>query len=165
MSGTANVVEKKLKKNQYLLFLDVKEDLTMAANEWKRIDKSTVLSISMNPQTETNEWIHLENAEEDVVSNQPELGQEIACYEGNPIYDFLFNKFYDMPTGEKCKVPSLMCFGGSDKKAWRSVSTIIFDSLDAVAGKLTYTIKLGGDVDKGTYAVTEGVPTFTKAEG
>lgn len=160
-----NVVETKIKKNQYIPFLDVKEDLTLAACEWKRIDKSTVLSIAMNPQTETNEWIHLENAEEDVVSNQPELGQEIACYEGNAIYDFLFAKFYDMPTGEKCKVPFLMCFGGKDKKAWRTVATIVLDSLDAVAGKLTYTIKLGGNVEKGTYAVTEGVPTFTKAEG
>ena len=72
---------------------------------------------------------------------------------------------HDMPTGEECKVPFLQCFGGTDKKAWRSIATIIFDSLDAVAGKLTFTIKLGGNVEKGTYTITEGTPTFTAAQG
>ena len=160
----ADVVTK-LKKTQFIPFLDVSEDLKLAACTWKRIDKSTLMSISMNPQTETNEWIDSDIPEEEVTSNQPEIGQEIAIYQGNPIYDFLFAKFYDMPTGEECKVPFLQCFGGTDKKAWRSIATIIFDSLDAVAGKLTFTIKLGGNVEKGTYTITEGVPTFTTAQG
>ena len=155
----------KLKKTQFIPFLDTTEDLTLQACTWKRIDKSTLMSISMNPQTETNEWIDSDIPEEEVTSNQPEIGQEIAIYQGNPIYDFLFAKFYDMPTGEECKVPFLQCFGGTDKKAWRSIATIIFDSLDAVAGKLTFTIKLGGNVEKGTYTITEGAPTFTAAQG
>ena len=155
----------KLKKTQFIPFLDITEDLTLAACTWKRIDKSTLMSISMNPQTETNEWIDSDIPEEEVTSNQPEIGQEIAIYQGNPIYDFLFAKFYDMPTGEECKVPFLQCFGGTDKKAWRSIATIIFDSLDAVAGKLTFTIKLGGNVEKGTYTITEGAPTFTATQG
>ena len=160
----ADVVTK-LKKTQFIPFLDITEDLTLQACTWKRIDKSTLMSISMNPQTETNEWIDSDIPEEEVTSNQPEIGQEIAIYQGNPIYDFLFAKFYDMPTGEECKVPFLQCFGGTDKKAWRSIATIIFDSLDAVAGKLTFTIKLGGNVEKGTYTITEGAPTFTAAQG
>ena len=160
----ADVVTK-LKKTQFIPFLDVSEDLTLQACTWKRIDKSTLMSISMNPQTETNEWIDSDIPEEEVTSNQPEIGQEIAIYQGNPIYDFLFAKFYDMPTGEECKVPFLQCFGGTDKKAWRSIATIIFDSLDAVAGKLTFTIKLGGNVEKGTYTITEGTPTFTATQG
>ena len=155
----------KLKKTQFIPFLDTTEHLTLQACTWKRIDKSTLMSISMNPQTETNEWIDSDIPEEEVTSNQPEIGQEIAIYQGNPIYDFLFAKFYDMPTGEECKVPFLQCFGGTDKKAWRSIATIIFDSLDAVAGKLTFTIKLGGNVEKGTYTITEGTPTFTAAQG
>ena len=160
----ADVVTK-LKKTQFIPFLDITEDLTLKACTWKRIDKSTLMSISMNPQTETNEWIDSDIPEEEVTSNQPEIGQEIAIYQGNPIYDFLFAKFYDMPTGEECKVPFLQCFGGTDKKAWRSIATIIFDSLDAVAGKLTFTIKLGGNVEKGTYTITEGTPTFTATQG
>ena len=160
----ADVVTK-LKKTQFIPFLDVSEDLTLAACTWKRIGKSTLMSISMKPQTETNEWIDSDIPEEEVTSNQPEIGQEIAIYQGNPIYDFLFAKFYDMPTGEECKVPFLQCFGGTDKKAWRSIATIIFDSLDAVAGKLTFTIKLGGNVEKGTYTITEGTPTFTATQG
>lgn len=160
----ADVVTK-LKKTQFIPFLDTTEDLTLQSCTWKRIDKSTLMSISMNPQTETNEWIDSDIPEEEVTSNQPEIGQEIAIYQGNPIYDFLFAKFYDMPTGEECKVPFLQCFGGTDKKAWRSIATIIFDSLDAVAGKLTFTIKLGGNVEKGTYTITEGTPTFTVAQG
>ena len=162
--GTTNVLTK-LKKTQFMAFIDIAEDATFEACQWKRIRKSTQMNIAMNAQTETNEWIESEIGEEEVTSNQPELGQENALYEGDPIYDFLFNKFYNMPTGEECKVPFLQCFAGKDKKAWRSIATIILDSLDAVAGKLTYSIKLGGNVEKGTYTITEGTPTFTTAQG
>ena len=56
-----------------------------------------------------------------------------------------------------------MCFGGTGKKAWRCMATITSKVLNTVDGKITFSIKLGGDIDKGTYEIENGTPTFTKA--
>ena len=154
---------KKLTRNQYIPFLDTAKDLTFAANTWKRIDYSTIFEMTMNEQEEDMDYICFENAVTEINSNQPELPQEIACYEGNPIYDFMFEQFYNMPTGSDVKVPFLMCFGGSDKKAWRCIATITSKVLNTVDGKITFSIKMGGDIEKGTYSISDGSPTFSAA--
>lgn len=155
---------KKLTRNQYIPFLDVSKDSTFVANTWKRIDYSTIFELTMNEQEEDMDYICFENAVTEINSNKPELPQEIACYEGNPIYDFMFEQFFNMPTGSDVKVPFLMCFGGSTKKAWRCMATITSKVLNTVEGKITFTIKMGGDIEKGTYSISDGSPTFTKAE-
>lgn len=154
---------KKLTRNQFIPFLDVAKDSTFVANTWKRIDYSTIFEMTMNEQEEDMDYICFENAVTEINSNQPELPQEIACYEGNPIYDFMFEQFFNMPTGSDVKVPFLMCFGGSDKKAWRCMATITSKVLNTVDGKITFSIKMGGDIEKGTYTISEGSPTFTSA--
>ena len=156
---------KKLTRNQYIPFLDTAKDSTFAANTWKRIDYSTIFEMTMNEQEEDMDYICFENAVTEINSNQPELPQEIACYEGNPIYDFMFEQFYNMPTGSDVKVPFLMCFGGSGKKAWRCIATITSKVLNTVDGKITFSIKLGGDISKGTYEITDGSPKFTESVG
>lgn len=154
---------KKLTRNQFIPFLDVAKDSTLVANTWKRIDYSTIFEMTMNEQEEDMDYICFENAVTEINSNQPELPQEIACYEGNPIYDFMFEQFFNMPTGSDVKVPFLMCFGGSDKKAWRCIATITSKVLNTVDGKITFSIKMGGDIEKGTYSISGGSPTFTSA--
>lgn len=154
---------KKLTRNQFIPFLDVLKDSTFTTNSWKRIDYSTIFEMTMNEQEEDMDYICYENAVTEINANKPELPQEIACYEGNPIYDFMFEQFYNMPTGSDVKVPFLMCFGGSEKKAWRCMATITSKVLNTVDGKITFSIKLGGDIEKGTYTISEGVPTFTEA--
>lgn len=154
---------KKLTRNQFIPFLDVAKDSTFVASTWKRIDYSTIFEMTMNEQEEDMDYICFENAVTEINSNNPELPQEIACYEGNPIYDFMFEQFFNMPTGSDVKVPFLMCFGGSTKKAWRCMATITSKVLNTVEGKITFTIKMGGDIEKGTYSISDGSPTFTKA--
>ena len=154
---------KKLTRNQFIPFLDVAKDSTFVANTWKRIDYSTIFEMTMNEQEEDMDYICFENAVTEINSNQPELPQEIACYEGNPIYDFMFEQFFNMPTGSAVKVPFLMCFGGSAKKAWRCMATITSKVLNTVDGKITFSIKMGGDIEKGTYTISDGSPTFTSA--
>lgn len=151
----------KLKRNQFIPFLDTKKDTTFVACTWARIDYSTIFELTMNEQEESLDYICYENAVTEINSNQPELPQEIAIYEGNPIYDFMFEQFFNMPTGSDVKVPFLMCFGGTDKKAWRCTATITSKVLNTVDGKISFSIKLGGDIDKGTYEITSGSPTFT----
>ena len=153
----------KLTRDKFIPFLDTAKDLTFATSTWKRIDYSTIFELTMGEQEEDMDYICYANAVTEINSNKPELPQEIACYEGNPIYDFMFQQFYDMPVGADVKVPFLMCFGGTGKKAWRCVATITSKVLNTVDGKITFSIKLGGDIEKGTYTISEGVPTFTAA--
>lgn len=151
----------KLTRDKFIPFLDTAKDTTFAASTWQRIDYSTIFALTMGEQEEDMDYICFENAVTEINSNKPELPQEIALYEGNPMYDFMFNEFYNMPTGADCKVPFLLCFGGSERKAWRGVCTITSKVLDTVAGKITFSMKIGGNIDKGTYTITEGTPTFT----
>ena len=63
-------------------------------------------------------------------------------------------------------VKSLMCFGGQDKKAWQvDKTTITLGELNTVDGKISFTLGFGGDITRGTYAITDGAPTFTAATG
>ena len=150
----------KLTRDQFIPFLDTLKDTTFATSTWKRIDYSTIFELTMNEQEEDMDYICYPNAVTEINSNKPELPQEIACYQGNPIYDFLFEEFFNMPTGADVKVPFLMCFGGDDKKAWRCIATITSNVLNTVDGKITFSIKMGGDIEKGTYTISEGTPTF-----
>lgn len=150
----------KLKKTEFIPFLDTGSDGTPS---WKRITKSTIFALNPSPQTESYDYISTETPVEEVKNYLPELPQETALYEGDPIYDFVFDKFYNLPVGTECMVPCLICFGGSDKKAWQSTVTLVLGELNTVDGKISFTIKFGGDIKRGTYAVADGVPTFTEA--
>lgn len=152
---------KKLTRDQFIPFLDTAKDSTFAANTWKRIDYSTIFELTVGEQEEDMDYICYANAVTEINSNKPELPQEIACYEGNPIYDFMFQQLYNLPVGSDVKVPFLMCFGGKEKKAWRCMATLTSKVLNTVDGKITFSIKMGGDIEKGTYEITEGAPTFT----
>ena len=155
----------KLTKDKFIPFIDTSDTVGTSAwvPTWKRIDLSTIFSLNPNAQEETYDYICYESAVTEVSSYQPELPQEIALYEGNPVYDFLFEKFYNMDAGA-LTVPVLMCFGGSGRKAWQlQAATITLGELNTVDGKLSFTIHLGGNREKGTYTITEGVPVFSAA--
>ena len=152
-----------LRKHQCIPFLDVKQGAT-GAPDYKRIDKSTIFSLNPNPQTEKHDWISSELPEEVIDHYEPELPQEIALYEGNPVYDFVAKLFYDLPVGNEAKVPTLICFPGTSKRAWRIPdTTLVLGEYNTVDKKISFTLKFGGDIERGTYTVTEGVPTFTPA--
>lgn len=154
----------KLTKDQFIPFLDTAEDKTYAASEWARIDLSTIFELAINPQSESMDYICYKNAVEEVMSNQPELPEEIALYEGNPMYDYIAEKLYKLPTGEDCKIPFLLCFGGTTKRAWRGICTLLLDTLSTTDGKISFSMKFGGDIELGTYTITAGKPTFTATE-
>ena len=154
----------KLTKDQFIPFLDTAEDSTFAESEWTRIDLSTIFDLAVNPQSESMDYICYKNAVEEVISNQPELPQEIALYEGNPMYDYIAEKLYNLPVGDECKVPFLLCFGGTSARAWRGICTLLLDTLSTTDGKITFSLKFGGDIELGTYTISDGEPTFVSAE-
>ena len=153
----------KRKKNEYIPFLDTAKDLTFVESTWKAIDLSTMFELTVGEVEEEMDYICYESAVTEITSNKPELPQEIALYEGNAIYDFMIGELQDLPTGTDCKVPFLICFGGTPAIAWRGICTISGKVLNTVDGKLTFSMKMGGDIDRGTYVITAGVPVFTIA--
>lgn len=159
MAGSAMT---KLKKTQFIPFLDVSG--ASGTPSWKRIDLSTIFDLNPNPQSEDVDYISYETPVNEITGYKPELNQEIALYEGHPIYDFVFGLFYDLPVGSEARVPALICFGGAAKKAWQVKDcTIQLGSLNTVDGKLSFTLKLGGSIERGSYTIVGGAPSFTAA--
>lgn len=107
----------KLTRNQFIPFLDTAKDTTFTASEWKQIELFYNFWINNEWTRRRYGYICYENAVTEINANKPELPQEIACYEGNPIYDFMFKEFFNIPVGSDVKVPFLMCFGGIWKES------------------------------------------------
>lgn len=153
-----------LTKDQYIPFLDVAQSMDYSACEWAAIDLSTIFELAMNEQTEEYDYICYKSPVTEVESNKPQLPQEIRTVEGNKVHDFIAKHFQSMPTGEKCKTPFLLCFGGKDKTAWRGTCTLTNKTLNTVDKKYSFIMEMGGDIEIGTYSILEGVPTFSPAE-
>lgn len=154
----------KLRKHQFIPFIDTSGTVNGDSwvPTWKRVALSTIFSLNPNPQTESMDYISYETPVEEIEKYQPELPQEVALYEGDPVYDFVFDLFFNLPVGADAKVPSLICFGGSGAKAWQvQECTLVLGELNTVDGKLSFTMKLGGDITRGTYKITDSTPAFT----
>lgn len=155
--------ETMLRKHMCIPFLDTTKGGTTPS--WTRIDKSTIFALNPNPQTETNDYICYESPVTDVDHYEPELPQEIVMNAGNPMYEFVFEMFFDLPVGAEAKVPCLICFPPDDsnnKKAWKvDECTLVLGEMNTVDRKISFTLNLGGDITRGTYTLTNGVPSFT----
>ena len=153
------VTENRLRKTEFIPFIDCSD--TPNTPDWGRIDKATIFAMAAGPQSESLDYISTEVPVEEVMNYIPELPSEIALYQGNKVYDRLFKMFYDLPIGTGVYLPFLMCFGGTDKKAWKTSATVLLGALDTVAGMLSFTLKIGGNIERGTYVINEGKPVFS----
>lgn len=157
----------KITKNKVIPFLDVSNTVNGASwtPTWKRIDKSTIFDMSFNPQSTTEDYIAYETAIEEISGYQPELPQEIALYRGNEIYDYIEQLCYDLEVGDALRIPFLLAWPPQEDstiKAWQLKDCrLLLSNYNSVDGKVTFTLKLGGDIDRGTVQINEGVPTFT----
>ena len=136
---------------------------------WARIGKSTVFDMVLNAQTEDNDFIEGEMPTTDITYYKPELAQELQANKGDPAFDFLYDMFYNLPTGEDVKKNLLVVFDGNTGtedapvfKAWNTTSTLILDHFDSVAEKIYFKFNIN-KIERGTCTVTDGKPTFTKA--
>lgn len=154
--------EIRITKNMCIPFIDVSESDTPV---WKRIDKSTIFEIEMNAETESCDYISQEMPSEEIVSYAPSMDQEIATYRGNSIYEFMFQRFYDCSTAHG---KSLICFPadeGGRQRAWLVAdTTFVLDAMNWAEGKITWSMRFGGDIQRGTYTVADGVPSFVAAQ-
>ena len=161
------MAESKIKKNNVVPFIDTSETVNTGTwtPDWKRIDKSTIFDLAFNPQSESMDYINQESAVEEISGYQPELPQEIALYRGNTIYDFVEKLCIDLPIGDNVKVPFLLAWPpseGGNIRAWQvKECRLLLSNYNSVDGKITFTLKLGGTIEKGKVTGTDGKPTFT----
>ena len=158
----------RLKKHKTIPFLNTG---TTQLPAWARIGKSTVFDLVLNAQTEDNDFIEDEMATTEVMAYKPELEQELQANKGDPAFDYLYDMFFNLPTGEEVKKNLLIVFAGNigtedapKFKAWNTTSTLILDHFDSVAEKIYF--KFGViKIERGTVTVNDGVPTFTADSG
>lgn len=137
---------------------------------WARIGKSTVFDLVLNPQTEDNDFIEDEMATTEILSYKPSLAQELQCNKGDAAFDYLYDMFYNLPTGENVKKNLLIVFDGNQGtdeapvfRAWNTQATLTLDHFDSVAEKIYFNFSINS-IERGTATVTDGKPTYTKAE-
>lgn len=135
--------------------------------DWARIGKSTIFDLVLNAQTEDNDFIEDEMTTTDVMYYKPELSQELQANKGDPAFDYLYDMFFNLPTGEDVKKNLLIVFAGNvgtedtpKFKAWDTTSTLILDHFDSVAEKIYFKFSIT-KINRGTCTVTSGIPTFT----
>ena len=159
-----------IKKHQIGLFLDTAE-ASASAPVWKRIKKSTELTISMNPETEDVDYIADESPTTELKQYKPTIAQPLKMIKGEPDFEAVWPKFYDLKTGEDAKVNVLVVFifdkdgtGATAKyKAWKTTALVTFNELNGVDSQLTFDINFGGTVERGTCTLTGTAPDYTPA--
>ena len=162
------MAEVKITKNKVIPFLDISGTANTGASwvpVWKRIDKSTIFDLAFNPQSTTEDYIAYETAIEEISGYQPELPQEIALYRGNAVYDYVESLCYNLEVGDALRIPFLLCWPPEDNgtiKAWQvKENRLLLSNYNSVEGKVTFTLKIGGDIARGTVTISEGVPVFS----
>ncbi|MCQ2076900.1 MAG: hypothetical protein MJZ20_07715 [Bacteroidaceae bacterium] len=106
---------------------------------------------------------------DDIMNYAPTLSQELQANKGDKAFDFVYDMFYNLPTGEAVKKDVLLVFDGESStsagtyKAWKTKATIILEHFDTVAEKIFFSIKIN-EIVRGTASVSEGTPSFTPAE-
>ena len=157
----------RLKRHRTIPFLNIG---TFEAKKYARIGKSTVFDLVLNAQTEENDFIEDEMKTTDIVSYKPELGQELQANKGDEAFEYLYDMFLSLPTGEDVKKNLLIVFDGNlgteeepSFAAWNTEATLVLEHFDAVAEKIYFKFNIN-EIERGTCTVTDGTPTFVKAE-
>lgn len=162
------MAEVKITKNKVIPFLDISGSANTGNSwvpVWKRIDKSTIFDLAFNPQSTTEDYIAYETAIEEISGYQPELPQEIALYRGNAVYDYVESLCYNLEVGDALRIPFLLCWPPEEDgeiKAWQvKENRLLLSNYNSVEGKVTFTLKIGGDIERGTVTISDGVPVFS----
>ena len=104
----------------------------------------------------------------DIIAYKPELAQELQANKGDAAFDFIYDAFYNLPTGEGVKKEALIVFAGNvgeenapKFKAWKCGVTLILEHFDTVAEKIYFKLAINS-IERGTCTVADGVPDYTK---
>lgn len=154
----------KLKKHSTIPF--IKDD----EGEFLRIGKSTIFALAVNANVVTNDFIEDEAPTDEVTYYKPTLPQELAAYKGDPAFDFIYDMFYNLPTGTEVQKTVLIVFAGNNGteaapklNAWQTNATVVLKEFNTVDEKITFDLNFNGNIERGTATITDGKPVFTAA--
>lgn len=163
----------KITKDKVAIYLDISKSIITESwvPAWRRIAKSKIFDMALNPQSSSEDYIAYETPIEEISGYQPEIPQEIAMYRGDPVYDYVEELVYNLQVGDALRVPVLLMFppelDAEGKltgkiKAWQvKEARLLLSNFNSVEGKITFTLKLGGTYDRGEATVSNGEPVFT----
>jgi len=160
-----------IKKHQLGLFLDTSNGGSSTA--YKRIKKSTAITIAMNPATVVYDYIADESPTTELSQYQPSLAQPLTMYENEPDFQYLFDKFFLMATGNEAKTKCAIAYmfmpytdgvqaGTKAYYAWEGEVVLSLTDMDGVGSVINFDILFGGTIKKGYVTMTNDVPTFTE---
>lgn len=141
----------------------------MGESAYVRIKKSTELEISIEANTEEEDYIADERPTNSLNNYAITLSQDLTMYKGEPDFEYFYEKAYNaVPKNEEVKTKALIVFmfdgdATAGYKAWETDANILFTSINGVDSKINFDIEFG-NMRIGTAKMAEGVPTFTEAE-
>lgn len=152
-----------VKKHKIGLFVNTG---TASSPTWKRIKKSTELTIAMNTETEEYDYIADENPTTVIQQYKPAIEQALTMYEDEDDFNYFWDLFYDTVTGKDAETEVMLVFmfdgdNTAGYKAWKCGCTINFENLNAVDSSLNFNINFAGTITKGTATVTGTAPDLT----
>ncbi len=151
----------RLKKHKFIPYINTG---TTSTPVWARIGKSTIFDLTLNANIVTSDFIEDEMPTDDVTYYKPTLPQELQTNAGDASFDYIYEMFKSLPTGEDIKKEILICFAGATTPvdAWLTNSSVILKDLNSVDEKILFDININ-KITNGTVAfdAQTGAPTFT----
>lgn len=129
---------------------------------------STDLSVSPNPETESQHWIGEESGSTYVKSYAPTIDAEQIAYKGDPVFDFVFDIYWKRKILSDAETDyyEVLLFEESSSGEYEAQKQRVCISVGTVAGPATdpvsisYTINFMGDPTYGT--LNPQTKTFNK---
>lgn len=155
----------KILRDQYVLFIDTTPGSNNAT--WKPVGIGvTDLSISYNPQVETEQWILERNARSDHESNQKQTTVSQKAYKNDPVFEFV--EAGRDAINYKTQILEVDTWNGTGTTtttypAKLSQGLITVTSYMGDTGQIEYDLYFLGDAVNGTVTISNGVPTFTES--
>jgi len=156
--------ETKIKRSQVAMFLNTG---TSASPIWSMVGKGvTGQTVSYNPQTTTETYIHEDSATTSVDSYQVNVSTPQTAYAGETIFDFIDGLRQNRSIGSDAEAEVLLVYLYKDSPypAELNTAAIQIDDFGGDGGSnvvMNYTINLNGDPTPGTVVITDGAPVFT----
>ena len=140
---------------------------------WTRVGYTTSGTYSLNPQTETEQYIKDDSSTTSVTGYQPSIDNPLVAHKDEPIFEFVHDLFKRRAIGSECETQVLFVdiFDASGTSsitygAQRNNCTVVVNDMGGDAGAnvvVNFDINVNGDPTIGTVTMTNGVPTFTES--
>lgn len=164
----ADTEVKKIKRSEFATFLNTG---TKALPVWKRMGKGiTSQTISYNPATTSETYIHEDNATTNLDSYAPNISTPQTAYKGEPVFDYVDSLRKARAVGGDAETEVLLVYiydkdESGNYSAERNSAVFQVDDFGGDGGSnvvINYTVNLNGDPTQGTVAIEgDGTVTFT----